>query len=63
MVVVSESEIILSGSEIISCSSEVKRSLVGDLSREGGLSRDLFCGFFFHIRGFFIRGGIRLNDR
>ena len=45
MVVVSESEIILS-------SSEVKRILVGDLSREGGLSKDLFWVFFLS-QGFF----------
>ena len=48
----SESKIILSESEIISSSSEVKMILVGDLSREGGLSKDLLW-FFFHLRFFF----------
>ena len=44
IVVVSESEIISSESEIILSSSEVKRVLAGDLSREGGLSKDLLRG-------------------
>ena len=49
MVVVSESKIILS-------SSEVKRILVGDLSREGGLSKDLLWGVL-SISGFFLLEG------
>ena len=55
MVVVSESEIILSESKIISSSSEVKRTLAGDLSREGGLSKDLL--WVFSISGFFLLEG------
>ena len=51
MVVVSESEIISSESEIILFSSEVKRTLAGDLSMEGGL----FWGSF-SISGVFTGG-------
>ena len=56
MVVVSESEIISSESKIISSSSEVKRILVGDLSKEGGLSRDLLWGIW-SISGFYCQRG------
>ena len=42
MVVDSESEIILSESELISFSSEVERTLAGDLSIEGGLFWESF---------------------
>ena len=56
MVEVSESEIISSESEIISSSSEVKRILEGDLSREGGLSKDLLWGVLSILGVFSLEG-------